>query len=467
MKTIRLPARELPTDDGYDVLVAGGGPAGCGAALAAARDGARVLLVEASAGLGGNMTTSLVTVWAPFGDDEQPHYFGGLALDIMSECKAGMPHVWPDLMKWVPADPELLKRIYDRRMREAGVDVCFDTRLADVLVDDGRVDAVVLSSKRGLHAVDAPVVVDCTGDGDLAAWAGADFLRADIDDGSELQPVSLCFVIANVDEEAYKAGPNLGAWNRNSPIYRIIDEGRYPEIPDSHLCLTKIGPGCYTFNAGHVWDVDGTDPASCSTAMMEGRQIADAYARAFRAYLPEAFGESFLVSTAPRLGVRETRRIVGEYYLTLDDYLARRSFADEIARNNYWIDIHTRKDEIEDAKRGVDHVGQRYERYRDGESHGIPYRCLIPKGLRNVLVAGRSISGDQAVMGAVRTMPCAMCLGEAAGAAAAQLTAEGRSDPRSVDVPRLRRRLRAAGAYLPDPEPVVVVGAAAVQAPVG
>lgn len=444
------PASSLPLNDDYDVIVLGGGPAGCGAAIAAARDGARTCLVEATSCLGGNMTASLVTVWAPFGD-EQTTVFGGLALDIMSECKQGMPHVQPDAWKWVPADPELLKRIYDRRMIEAGVDVLFDAQMVGVQMKSQReVDYVVIANKQGLVAYRAKTYIDTTGDGDLCAWAGNEYLQADVHENMELQPTTLCFLIANVDDYAIKHIKQLGSWSKDSPIYDIIASGRYPEIPDNHLCYTAIGPGVYTFNAGHVWDVDPAKPDTLAHGLMEGRKMADAYHRAFKEFFPEAFGNSFLVATAPRLGIRETRRIIGDYYLTLDDYLDRRKFADEIARNNYWIDIHTKKDEREKSTTDTDIVQTRYERYGIGENHGIPYRCLIPRDLDNVLMAGRCISMDQPTAGAVRTMPCCMCMGEAAGAAAAMMKQTGVTNPRQVNHEQLRARLLKYGAYLPE-----------------
>jgi len=183
---------------------------------------------------------------------------------------------------------------------------------------------------------------------------------------------------------------------------------------------------------------------------MEGRRIADAFRRGLAEFHPSAFGNAFLVATATRLGVRETRRIVGEYYLTLDDYLARRWFPDDIAHNHYWIDVHTTKNEINEAQKNVELVMERYEHYQDGESHGIPFRCLVPKGLANVMMAGRSVSTDRYVLGAIRTMPCSMNMGEAAGTAAAQLTARGLRDVRATDIARLQQTLRDNGAYLPE-----------------
>lgn len=447
--------RDIPVDSQYDVIVAGGGPSGCGAALAAARDRARTLLLESSNALGGNMTTALVTVWAPFGDEVPTStacYHGGLAYSVMSECRAGMPHVAPTRLNWVPADPELLKRIYDRRLTEAGVTVLFDTVVAAVdteqLADRRRVKYLVTASKAGLSAYTARMYIDCTGDADIAARAGAEILQGADGDKLEVQPTSLCFILANVDDYALQLRKLYGG-DADSPVHEMIASGRYPEIKDVHLVFAQIGPGVYTFNAGHIWDVDGTDPASVSRALMEGRRIADAFLRGLAEFHPKAFANAHLVATAPRLGVRETRRIVGEYYLTLHDYQSRRSFPDDVARNHYWIDVHTAKSEIGEASKDWGVIVHRFEHFGTGESHGIPYRCMVPKGLTNILVPGRAISADRMVLGATRTMPCSMNLGEAAGAAAAQLVQQDLTDVRLVDIERLRADLVGYGAYLP------------------
>ncbi len=188
-----------------------------------------------------------------------------------------------------------------------------------------------------------------------------------------------------------------------------------------------------------------------TAALIEGRRIADSFRRALAEFHPTAFANAFLVATAPRLGVRETRRVVGDYYLTLEDYQSRREFPDDVARNHYWIDVHTAKSEVAESLHSVDHVHKRFAHFADGESHGIPYRCLLPKGFTNLFVAGRSISADRFVLGATRTMPCCMNLGEAAGIAAAQMVQRNLDDVRAIDVTALQNDLRTHGAYLPQP----------------
>ena len=426
----------------------GGGPAGCTAAAAAAREGARTLLIESSGTLGGSGTSALVPAWCPF-SDKQKVIYRGLAQRVLEEGKKGTPHVKPDHVDWVPIAAEHLKRVYDDLVTQFGATVLFHTMLADVETDDrGRVTTLITVNKSGLRAYSPKVVIDCTGDADVTAWAGGAFHKGDAH-GKKLMPATHCFVLANVNVPAMQAGPSLHASNRNSPIYAILSSGRYPEITDPHLCNTAVGPGTVGFNAGHIWDVDNTDPATVSKALMLGRKMAAAYRDALAEFFPQAFGNAFLVATGAQIGIRETRRIVGDYVLTLDDYLSRRSFEDEICRNSYFIDVHWAKDEVGARPESFQKWDKACAHYGPGESHGIPYRSLTPRSLKNVLVAGRSISCEQIVQGSVRVMPVCLAMGEAAGVAAAHAARGESPDVHAVDVDRLRRRLREEGAYLP------------------
>ena len=446
MSTYTLKKRQIPLDDSWDVIVVGGGPAGCTAATAAAREGAKTLLIEATGALGGMGTVGLVPAWCPFSDKERVIY-GGLAEKVFWESRKGVPHVPNGQWDWVPINPEQLKRVYDDMVTEAGAKVLFHTFLSAVETDEaGGVSTIVVANKVGLSACKSKVYVDCTGDGDLAAWAGAEFQQGQPETG-ELQPATHCFILSNVDYWAYAS-----VFHRRDVeklFSRIANDPKYPDVVDCHSCRAVIGPNTMGFNAGHLWDVDNTDPFNVSAAMIKGRKIAVQLRDALAEYAPETFGGAFLAATGTLMGIRETRRIVGDYVLTIEDYLRRRTFDDEICRNCYWIDVHTAKSEIEKAKTGASHVINRFDRYKPGESHGIPYRCLTPKGLVNVLVAGRSISCDRPVQGSVRVMPVCLAMGEAAGVAAAFAAATDPRNVHAVDVAKLRETLRAYGAYLP------------------
>ena len=449
-----LASRSLPLDESWDVIVVGGGPAGCAAAAAAARDGAKTLLIEATGSLGGMGTSALVPAWTPFGDGEKVIY-RGLAERVFEASKRGLPYSKQEDLNWVPIDPERLKRIYDDLVTSEGASVLFNTFVASVERKDDEIDAVIVANKGGLRALRAKTYVDASGDADLCAWAGASFNKGAVKadgKGEKLMPATHCFSLANVDIAALQKGPALHASNPKSPIFDILKSGRYPLIPDAHICIALIGPDTVGFNAGHLWDVDGTRPETVSRALIEGRKMAEQFRAALAEFFPSAFGNAFLANTGSLMGIRETRRIVGDYELTLDDYVARRSFDDEICRNAYFIDVHWAKDEIALRPEQHDNWEENCLRYGKGESHGIPYRSLIPRDLGNVLVAGRSISCEQIVQGSVRVMPVCLAMGEAAGAAAATASRKHAGRVRDVDVDALRARLRRAGAYLPEAE---------------
>lgn len=428
----KLNKKNVKTGDTWDVIVVGGGPAGCTAAISAAREGARTLLIEAGGQLGGMGTAGLVPTWSPFSDGQRIIY-RGLAEKIFEESKKGVPHVKKDMQNWVPINAEQLMRVYDRMVTESGAEVLFFSRMGAVnMSSSNTVESIVVANKQGLTSLKAHVFIDATGDGDLAAWAGADFKRGYDNDGTN-QLSSLCFAIDNIDMYDYNSNTPLPTWNtKNNPIIEAAKSGKYPLV-DDYANVSLVGPRLLQFNAGHI-AVDTTDQRDISRAMIVGREKAEQYLEALRDLRPTTFGNANLVKTASVLGVRDSRRIVGDYVLTGDDWRARRTFDDEIGRNCYYIDIH-----------GSTTPPQRYKK---GESHGIPYRCLTPKKLKNVLTAGRCISADGEVYGATRIMPCCMVTGEAAGMAAAHAIEESRGDVHRIDVARLRQELKAKGQYL-------------------
>ncbi len=422
--------RSLPVAGEYDVIIAGGGPSGCAAAAAAGRLGAKVLLIEATGMLGGMGTAGMVPAWCPFSDQEKIIY-RGIAEEVFRASWTDVTHPDPLRYDWVPIDPERLKLVYDDITASSGADVLFGVQFAAVEMRDSRnAAAVITSGKEGLQAWRAKCYIDCTGDGDLAARAGAGFEFAD-----RLQLATLCFMLSGVDSLNYRKGPWLHNHNPESPIHRIVASDRYPLIRDPHFCQCMTQQGAVGFNAGHLNPVDPTSSASLSRAMREGRKLAWEYLRALREECPDRFGHAELAATAALPGVREGRRIECEYRVTIDDYLDRRSFDDEIGRNSYYIDVH-----------GTPEAGK-IKHYGRGESHGIPYRCLVPKTLDNVLVAGRCISSDRYANGSLRVMPVCLVTGQAAGTAAALLAASPGTPARELDAGTLRGTLRENGAY--------------------
>ncbi|MGI6270154.1 MAG: FAD-dependent oxidoreductase [Candidatus Howiella sp.] len=442
-----LPEQTLLHHTGYDVIVVGGGPAGCAAAAAAAREGVRTLLIESTFVLGGMGTAGLVPAWCPFSDKEKILY-RGIAEEVFTAAKAEMSAVGRDDLDWVPIDAEALKRVYDRLVFGSGAEVLFGTTLCGADCADGKIRALIAANKGGLAAYSAKIYIDCTGDGDLAAAAGARF-HMGAEDGT-LMPATHCFTLAGVKMEAFLRDPKNGRDttgglhpnNKSSITYALAKDGRYPHITDEHLCNSYLGADVVGFNAGHLWDVDNTDPFSVSKAMPLGREIAKEYKDALAEYFPEAFADTYLCATAQLMGVRESRRIVGDYTLTAEDYTNRASFPDEISRNCYYIDVHMTPEE----KAACPDRAAAQSRYGKGESHGIPYRCLTPKGIVNLLTAGRMISCDRRLLASVRVMPNCLTTGEAAGTAAA-MAARSDCNTHAVDTDALRTRLRENGAY--------------------
>lgn len=428
--TLSFKKNKMTVDDQWDVIVVGGGPGGCTAAIAAAREGARTLLIEAMGQLGGMGTAGMIPAWCPFSDKEKIIY-RGLAEKIFNESRKGVPHEPATRLDWLSINPEHLATVYDRMVSESGAEVLFFSRLAAVEMSaKDTIDALIVANKSGLVAFKAKVYVDATGDGDLAAWAGASFKRGD--ENGVVQDSTLCFSFANVDSYNYEHGPVLHAGNKKSPIFEAVVSGKYPLI-DTHFCNNFIGPDVVQFNAGHIKNVDSTDPWAVSRAMMTGRRIAPQFLQAMQDLQPKTFGGAFIVRTASLLGVRDSRRIEGDYTFTGDDWRARKTFEDEIGRNCYYIDIHKE--------------GHKPTRYGKGESHGIPYRCLTPKGLKNLLTAGRCISTDEEAFGSLRIMPACLVTGEAAGMAAMHAIKQSRNDVHQIDVQYLRKRLKEEGQY--------------------
>ncbi len=423
----------------YEVVVAGGGPAGCAAAAAAARHGARTLLLEAESVLGGMQTSALVSCFAPFGDGERA-ISCGIADEVRRASNRAAYDTPEDGIGWVTASPEDNKRIYDELVTRSGADVLFRTTVCAVKREGGRLTGIVAAGKDGLTEYEADCYIDCTGDADLCCFAGLPFEKGG--ENGELQAATLCFIITGINPAALDKLTMYGG-DKRSPIHKIRALGKWPLISDGHFLIDRLAPGTLCFNAGHLWESDSTDPRQVTRSMIEGRRLAKQFRDALAEVEPEAFGESYLVTTAPMLGVRESRRIVGEYTLTAKDYFERRSFPDEIARNCYFIDIHSSKPGGSGVDEVTDGLG---ESYGPGESHGIPYRCLVPKGMENLLVAGRSVSCDRTVQGSLRVMPNCLTIGEAAGTAAALAVRRG-TGTNAVDTDELRALLRKDGAY--------------------
>jgi hypothetical protein len=437
MNTVQLPAKSVPVYARPDVLVAGGGPAGVGAALAAARNGASVLLVEQRGYLGGMATVSRVPAFCPYTDHEKL-VIRGIGLEILDGMKSRMEpeflDIWKDRADWVPIDSEVLKKLLDDKMGQAGVKLLNHTLVGDVLSADGIVGTVLIHNKTGTQAVQPKLIIDATSDADIVYRAGGRFSKGG--DNGDLQPGTMCFVLSRLDRQRYmeyvrEHGPSL-----KKAINQAKAEGTLRVVRD-WAGISWVNDHTAGLNFGHVFGIDGSNAEDLTRGGIEGRDLVHHIVSWLKATIP-GFEQAYLTQTGEQVGIRETRRIVGDYVLTADDFKMCRSFPDDIARNAYFIDIH-----MANAASGMTVV-----HLPPGESHGIPYRCLLPAGLDNVLVAGRAISTDRVTQGSTRVMPNCFAMGEAAGTAAALLLAQGSVRSREIDMESLQKQLIKQGAWL-------------------
>jgi len=418
----------------FDVVVVGGGSAGSSAAISAARRGARTLLVDRLPFLGGTSTAVLDTFYAFYTPGETVRrVVGGLGWEVVEHLTtAGVAFERPNTYgagTGVTYDPEVLKVIWERLAEEAGVEILLHTWATGVQMRDGRMSAIRLWNKGGESLVEAGAIVDASGDADLCAMAGVAY--EDANSTPNLQSLSTIFRVANVDVDraARLPKPELWALMREaakSGAYRLPRlEGSWHRTPH---------PGVVTVHMTRVANVDATDPSRLTKAELEGRRQVQEYLRFLRDLVP-GFERSVLVATSPGIGVRESRRVMGDYRLTREDVLGARRFADEIALCGA---------PIEDHIAGTD---TRWTYVPNSGVYGIPYRCLLPSAVEGLLVAGRCFSATHDAHASARSMATCMAMGQAAGTAAALAVASD-TTPRSVKVDLLRRRLAEDGALL-------------------
>lgn len=429
--------RDLEVRYQSDVLVVGGGPAGIAAALAAARQGASVRLIEGHSCLGGMGTAGMVPAFMQFTDGVN-FLAGGIGREVLDALRKADGSVPPDGMG---IRAEVLKRVYDEMLTKAGVAFTFHTSLVDVRAENGQVSEAIGAGKSGMFAIRAKTFVDGTGDGDLATLAGAPYEKGDAE--GHMMPGTLCSLWAGVNWDRVKqAGWGAG----NCKIEEAFKDGVFT-LEDRHLPgMWRVGATLGGGNIGHTFDVDGTDEESLTRAYLWGRKSLTEYERYYKNYL-KGFESMELVATGSLLGVRETRRIMGDYVLNIEDFKKLSVFEDEIGRYSYPLDIHVAKPDKESYDKF--HKEHTTMRLGKGESYGVPYRILTPKGMKNVLVAGRCVSTDRQMQSSIRVMPGCYITGQAAGVAAA-MAAQAGTDIRGIAIKDLQARLKALGGYLPN-----------------
>lgn len=430
----------IPEAAVVDVLVVGGGSAGCTAAIAASRRGARVLLVERSGRLGGIGTGVLDTFYGFYTPGENRKVVGGIGDEVVDALTSqDAAFIRPNTYGaggGITYNPEILLGVWDQLVTEAGVTVLFHSLVIDVLpgADAGVITGVLVAGKNGLTRISAGYVVDASGDADVSALAGAGFDGAET--GEQVQALTTTFRLANVDEALSRSFPKEELFAKMSAA---AAEGRY-DLPrqEGSIHRTPVG-GVSLANMTRVEGIDPTDVWELSRAEIDGRRQVGEYVRFLRDEIP-GYAEAELVGVGMHIGVRESRRIRGDYRLTAEDVLSARRFDDAIASCGA---------PIEDHSGGTDTV---WKYIPDSGTYDIPYRVLLPVGLANVIVAGRCLSATHEAHASCRSIAQCLAMGQAAGTAAVQALDTGTGAAlRDIDVPRLQRQLLTDGAIVENP----------------
>lgn len=445
-----------------DVAIMGGGPAGVCAALAAARNGAKVMLVEHGNCLGGMATRGLVgpfmTCYDKTGETQIIRgIFGEIVERLVArggaihprDCSAGTAFT-----SWIkighdhctPFEPEALKLLLDEMCAEAGVKTLFHADFVEPLMSGNRITGVRLFTKGGFRNVSARIVIDATGDGDVAFRSGVPTEYGD-SEAKRVQPATMFFRIGNCDLAAITADieKNKDNFYRKDGVnYRSLHWRVAEAKAAGDWNLRRVSIGLFRgvqedewfINTSRIMGVDSTEPESWSAAETEGRKQVDQIFRFFRKYVPGC-GDARLLCTGSTVGVRESRHIYGEYRLTVDDCLEGRMPADTILCASNSVDIHGR----------FGPMSNQYVTVQNGNWYGVPYRCLVPLKVDNLLVTGRCLSATSEAAGAVRVMPPVMAMGQAAGTAAALCLKTG-TTPRTLDTANLVARLKEQKVFL-------------------
>ncbi len=412
----------------YDIAVIGGGFAGVAAAIAAAREGASVIIVEKANCLGGAATNCLVLPFMRYWTYDEKGERVDLSRGIFRELHKRLEE--RGAMKWESYLEEEIKLVFGEAVREAGVDLLYHAYIFKADVKDGRISSVTFATRQGEITLEADCFIDATGDAQLAFLCGCP-TRLGRESDNLCQPMTLCFRVGNVDVERFYASRD----RLKEAHAKSLAAGELINPREDILVFKTPIKNVLHFNTTRVVKKDPTNALDFTEAeIIARRQVFEIYE--FMKKHADGLEDSFLMSTAGEIGVRESRMIIGEYVLSETECRDFTIFDDAIAACNYDIDIHN-----------PEGSGTSHYYFPDGKYYTIPYRSLIPKGIENMLVAGRCISSDHGAQASYRIMPTVCCIGEAAGCAAGLAFKHGVS-VRELDVSVLQATLIANGAFI-------------------
>lgn len=443
LEILRHARIEVLTD--ADVVVAGAGSAGCCAALAARAFGARdVVLVERYGFLGGSSTQVLDTFYGFFTPGPEPRKVVGGVPDSVVDALAsyGAMFLRPNTYgagTGVTYDPERLKLVWDELLGRAGVRLLLHAFVVDAeTTSDGRITGIVLSSKQGFFRVRAKRFIDATGDADLCHWAGVPYEKAG--DVAPAQTLTTTFRMCNVDLARFESAGGKRMLAERMAL--AVERGSHALPRRQGSAHAMVQPGCISTVAVRVAAVDGTDFRQLTDAEREGRRQAYTYEAFLRDCVP-GYEDARIIGLSTQIGVRESRRVYGEYRLSRDDCLAVRRFGDRVLMCGAPIEDHRNAAHDRDETEWV-YIPQ-------GRAYDVPYRTLVPRGRDEMWVAGRCFSATHDAHASCRSMAQTMSMGQAAGVAAA-LSLETDCGARDVPIGRLQDRLLELGAVLETPD---------------